>query len=126
MRRGTDPALKQVVRDIERAPFQHRSHGRARLLGDLELHGPASLLLDDDGTVLDLAAGGDVIYAQPDQVAGAQLAVDGQIEEREVAASMLELQAGSDGPYLLRLQCRLLAGEFTGGHTRRRRARRDR
>jgi hypothetical protein len=35
----------------------------------------------------------DVTYAQLDQVAGSKLAVDGEVEQREFAATVGELQA---------------------------------
>jgi len=46
----------------------------------------------------------------PDEVAGAQLAVYGEIEQREIANPSSDLQADTDGPDLVSFQRRLLAG----------------
>jgi len=53
-----------------------------------------------------------VAHPQLHQVAGAQLAVDAEIEEREFARSLLQLQAHPDGPDLLELERGLLAHQL--------------
>lgn len=51
----------------------------------------------------------DVVDAQSDPIASAQLAVDREVEEREFAGSMVELQSNANGPDLFQLQRGLLA-----------------
>ena len=50
--------------------------------------------------------------AQPDQIAAAQLAVDGQVEQGKVAQFAAELEPDPDGPDFLRLQRGFLAAQF--------------
>src|SRR4030095_14335178 len=54
-----------------------------RLFGDLELHRPQGLLLHDDRARADMTALEHIANVKPHQVAPAQLAVDGEIEQRE-------------------------------------------
>jgi hypothetical protein len=81
------------------------------LFGDFELHGPSSLLLDHGGTVSHLASYADVVDAKLHEVTAPQLAVDREIEQREIACSSLQLQPNADGPDLFRFQRALLVDE---------------
>jgi hypothetical protein len=56
---------------------------------------------------------GDINNPQPDQVAGAQFAVDGQIEKRKIAQSATNLKAHTDGPDFTSFQGRFLARDLT-------------
>jgi hypothetical protein len=56
-----------------------------RLLRQLELHGSASFPLHDDGACSDSSALGDITDTQRDKITAAQLAIDAEIEQREVA-----------------------------------------
>jgi hypothetical protein len=67
-------------------PVSDRCSG---LFGDFELDRSASFPLDHDGTVSHLAADANVVDLQPHKVAAPQLAVDGEIEQGEVALTML-------------------------------------
>jgi hypothetical protein len=58
------------------------------------------------------AAVRDIADAQRDQVAATQLAVDREVEEREVTEPLRQLQANPDRPDLADLQRRLRAGQF--------------
>jgi hypothetical protein len=87
-----------------------RGHRIARLLGDLELHWPLRLLLHDDCAGGDMAALDDIVYAKRDQIASAQLAINGEIEQCEISVLMIQLQSNPNGPDLLRLQWRLVKG----------------
>jgi len=49
-----------------------------------------------------------VLDAKADQIAAAQLAIDGEVEERKLPDSMFELQSNPDRPDLLQLQRGLL------------------
>jgi hypothetical protein len=44
-----------------------------------------------------------VVDAKPDQIAPPQLAVDGEVEQREFPGSMIQLQSNPDGPDLFQL-----------------------
>jgi hypothetical protein len=59
---------------------------------DLELDRPASLLLLDDGATCDLIAVRDVAHLQCHDIASSQLAVHAQIEQRQLARSLMLLQ----------------------------------
>jgi len=50
------------------------------LLGDLELHRPLGLLLHDNRAGGDVTALDHVVDTKPNQIAAAQLAVDGKVE----------------------------------------------
>ena len=84
-----------------------------RFLGDFELHRALGLLLHDRGATRDSQAVGNVPDTQLDQVACAQLAVNRQVEERQVAGAARQLQAHPDSPYFLQLERGLLANELS-------------
>src|SRR6266699_1872280 len=83
-----------------------------RFFGDLELHRPLGLLLHDDRTRGDMTALEHNANVKPHQIAPAQLAVDGEIEQREFPGSMIQLQSNPNGPDLLQLQRWLLADQL--------------
>ena len=95
--------------------MRRRDPGRdrvPRLLGDLKLHRSLGLLLHDDRRGSDPTALDHIVDAKPDQIAPAQLAVDGEVEQREFPGSMIQLQSNPDGPDLLQLQWGLLAEQL--------------
>jgi hypothetical protein len=49
------------------------------------------LLLNDCGAVPNRAASADVVNLQPHQITTSQLAIDGEIEQGEVALTVLQL-----------------------------------
>src|SRR6266853_3822706 len=65
--------------------------GLPGLLGDFEPDRNASLFLPDRGTINGVAMGGDVVDLERDDIAAAQLAVDGEIENRQVPGTSLDL-----------------------------------
>ena len=73
------------------------------LVGNLELHRPASLLLNDGRAIANSPASKHVIDPQSDEIAAPELAVDGEIEHREIAFSTLQLKPYPDCPDILRL-----------------------
>src|ERR1022692_13486 len=83
-----------------------------RLLGDLKLHRSLGLLLHDNRAGGDATALDHIMDAKPDQIAPAQLAVDGEVEQREFPGSMIQLQSNPDGPDLFQFQWRLLAEQL--------------
>lgn len=56
----------------------------AGLLGALELNGPSGLPPNDRGPVPSLSGGPDVVDPKPCEIAGPELAVDREVEERQV------------------------------------------
>jgi hypothetical protein len=87
-------------------------HGITRCRRDLELNGSLRLVLDYDGPRGDLVAVADVADPERHEVASAKLAVDAQVEERELAYSTLHLKTNSKGPYVLELERSLLTDEL--------------
>jgi hypothetical protein len=77
------------------------------------LNWPLGFPLHDDGSTSDLVCLGDIYNPQPDQVASAQLAVDGQIEKRKIAQSAMNLETHTDGPDFTSFQGWFLAGDLT-------------
>jgi hypothetical protein len=61
-------------------------------------------LLHDDRAGSNPTAPYDIVDAEPDQIASAQLAVDS-----EISVSMIQLKSNPDGPDFFQLQWRFLA-----------------
>src|SRR5262245_51309058 len=59
------------------------------------------LLLANCCPIDDIAMRGNILNPESDEIASAQLAVDGQIEHRQVAHSPLELELGPNAPDVL-------------------------
>ena len=83
-----------------------------RLLGDLKLHRSLGLLLHDYRAAGDMTTLDHIVDAKPDQITPAQLAIDGEVEQREFPGSLIQQQSNPDGPDLLQLQGRLLAEQL--------------
>jgi len=60
-------------------------NGQFGLLGDLELDRPTGLALPDRGSVEGVTAGRNIQYPKSNQVTPAQLAINRQVEEREIS-----------------------------------------
>src|SRR4051794_857533 len=84
-----------------------------RLLRDLELDWSPGLLLDHGPAVSHPATGAHVLDSYRDEIAAAQLAVDGEVEQGKVALSTLKLKPNPDCPDLLRLERALLPDQAT-------------
>jgi len=69
-----------------------------RLLGDLKLHGPLGLLLHHNRAGRDVTSLDHIVDVKPDQIAPAQLAVDGKVEQCAFPGLMIQLQLNPDGP----------------------------
>jgi hypothetical protein len=83
------------------------------LFGDLELDWPPIFLLDYLGAVLHSVPDAYVPHPEPHEVAAPQLAVDGEIEQREVAATPFKLEPDANYPDLLRSQRTFLTSKAT-------------
>ena len=112
VRIGAAPAGEQALAGAAARGPQVVVERVARHLGQLEADGPAGLALADSGAVDGVAVGRHVIDAQRDQIAAAQLAVDGEVEQRQVAGTPLQLQLRPDGPHVAGPQRRLGTGEL--------------
>jgi hypothetical protein len=86
-----------------------------RHLGQLEANWPTGLALPDIGAVDRVAVGRHIIDLESNEIAAAQLAVDGEIEERQVPHAPLQLQSGTDGPDMANPQWWLRAPELAFG-----------
>jgi len=75
----------------------------SRRFEELKLNGPASLLLNHGGSCADMASADEVADAKLDQIATAQLTVDGKVEQCSVPEAPLSVEPEPDGPHLLRL-----------------------
>jgi len=68
------------------------------LLGHLELHRPLRLLLHNNCASRDLTALNDVVDTQPNQIATTQLAIDGEVEKRQLSRSMIQPAGEFESP----------------------------
>ena len=97
------PAEQEFARFLAGGP-QVVVDGLPGLLGDFEPDRNARLFLPDGGAIDGVSMGRDVVDLESHDIAPAQLAVDGEIEHRQVSGSSLDLQLGPDRPNMLRSQ----------------------
>jgi hypothetical protein len=76
------------------------------------LNGTLGFLLHHDRSCGNAVAMRDIPNPQLDQVARSQLAIDGQIEQRQVSAVVGKLQSNPDSPDVLELERCLLTDEL--------------
>lgn len=81
---GIDPAWKGVVVDRPATPLKPGKQAGARIAHQFELDRPPGLLLDDHGAGSYLRTNDQSPDPDPDEIASAQLAVDGEIEQRPI------------------------------------------
>src|SRR5207342_1237529 len=112
VRRRRHPTRKEELLRLQAGGRDPVTDRLPRLFGDLELHRPLGLLLHDNRAWDDMATLEHIANVKSHQIARAQLAVDGEIEQREFAGAMIELQSNPDGPDLLQLQWWLLADQL--------------
>lgn len=79
------------------------------MFGDFKLHRSSGLALRDPRSRPHLVALHHVFDPQVDEIAAAQLAINGQIEERQVTHAVGNLKPDANGPNFAGLQRRLLA-----------------
>jgi hypothetical protein len=111
MRLIVDAARKDLKASICRARIQPVLQRTPGLFRDLELNRTAGLVLDDRCSISHATAGGDVVDPKAEEIAAAQLAVDGEIEHRQIAFATLNLKSDPNGPDLFRPKGTLLANE---------------
>src|SRR5580704_14758598 len=82
------------------------------LFGDLEPHRSSGLLLADSHSLNGVSVRGNVFDFESNDIATAQLAVDGEIEECQVAFAVCHLKFGADRPDMFWPQWRLGSGQL--------------
>jgi hypothetical protein len=98
---------------VQSFTFTSKIYRLARRLDQLELHGSLCLLLHYYRTISDTAAGNNVAYANLDNVASPQLAVDSEVEERTILKPALLIKPEANCPDLLRFERPLGAHDAT-------------
>src|SRR6516162_6858632 len=83
-----------------------------RLLGHLEPDRLTGLLLAHRRAIDGMSVRRHIFYLEADDVAASQLAIDGQIEHREIACSSLDLQVASNRPNVFGPKRRLRPCQF--------------
>jgi hypothetical protein len=87
-------------------------NGLPRLLRQFKPDGPTRLLLSYRRAIDRIPARCDVLDPKRDDIAAPQLAVDCEIEHRQIARPAAHLQSGTDRPNMFWPQRRLLADEL--------------
>ena len=82
--------------------------GFPRLVGQFELYRPMGLLLQNGGSTGYLVTVSDVRKLQFNQITGPELAIDGQVKQRQISRAISHLQADSYRPDFSELQRCLL------------------
>jgi len=93
---GLPATWEQALANLPAAHPEMVIHRLPRHFGQLKPNRPTGLALPDVGAVNRVAVGCHVIHEKSDEIAAAQLAVDGEIEERQVAHASLQLQPRTD------------------------------
>jgi len=91
---------------------QQQLHG-AKIACALEFRRPAGLLLPDDRSVYSISPRSNILDADADDIAASELAIDRQIEQRQITRSPCELELCSNCSHVFRPQRRLGANEIT-------------
>jgi hypothetical protein len=99
-----DPARENIVSEGAAAQLKPNEEAGPCRLKELKLDRSSGFLLHHDRPRPDLAATDDVADSNLDHVAPAQLAVDGEVEQRPVAQPALVIKPKAYGPDLAGLQ----------------------
>ena len=105
------PAREQEGAADHRRPIHPSRDQSSGVFRDFELNRAARLALDDRYAFADTIADNELGDPRTDEVAAPQLAVDGEIEQSEIAKVASEFEARTDRPDLFRQQRPFLAGE---------------
>ena len=97
---GSATACEQALAKLSTADPKVIVHRLPRHFGQLESNRAAGLPLPYVGAVNRVTIGRHVVDAESDEIAAAQFAIDGEIEQRQVAHAPLQLQSGPDGPHM--------------------------
>ncbi len=102
-----DPAQEQGLALMQVLLLQWASHNLVSLLHDLELNGPAGLPLHDSGSGPHPPIQGHIVDPERDQVTGAQLAVESEVEQGQIPDAMSDLEPDPNGPDFFDFESRL-------------------
>src|SRR5271170_5578249 len=111
MRLVAEAAWEEVLAVAQRGAGKPITDCCSGLFGNFKLDRSAGFLLDHGSAVPHLASAAYIVDPEPHEIAAPQLAIDGEIEQGEVASPPLKLEPDADGPDLLGLQRALLADE---------------
>ena len=111
MRLIVDAARETAGASICRSRAQPILQRGSSLFRDLELNRPTGLVLDDGRPGSHMAADGDIVNPKADEIAAKQLAVDSEVEQRQVPFAVLDLKSDANGLDLFRPKRALLADE---------------
>ena len=103
-----ESAGKEEVFRLQASLLDPRLQGIPGGRRDFELDRALGLVLQDDSSRLDLIPMAYVADLQSDEIAATQLAVDAQVEQRELAHPVLHLEADAERPDFLELERGLL------------------
>jgi hypothetical protein len=103
---------KQALPRLEAAAAKIVVERLPGLLSQFEPDGPSGLLLANVGPVDGVAVGRHVIDIEGNEITTTQLAVDGQIEHRQIAHTLCKLQIGPNCPDVTWSQWRFGAGDL--------------
>jgi len=109
---GFSTTLKQ---EALRSPLPHTEviiSCLTGLLRDFKPHRPARFLLTNGSPIYGITMWRDVFDFQGNYITAAKLAVDCDVEKRQVAHTMIQLQSGTYRPNMLWLQRRFLSKQF--------------
>ncbi len=98
MRRPTHPTREEELVTAQFGLLQPSRNSNSGRLGQFELDWPLCLALGHNGPGKNLAPMRDISDSQADKVATPKLAVDGEIEHREVADRVCVLKVNTDRP----------------------------
>jgi hypothetical protein len=106
-----EAAREQILSPYATETGRPISDSASGLLGDFETNRSAHLLLDYRCSIANPPARAYVVDFKTNEVAAPQLAVDGEIEHREITFAVLQLEPHPDRPHVLRLQRALLTDQ---------------
>lgn len=106
-----EAARPQMFRSDHQRVIEPGRNRFARSLGDLEANRFPGLALDDRGPLLDLAGRVNISNLEPHEITAPQFAVDGEVEQRQVADIGGDFEPDPDRPDMLWQQRSLLADD---------------
>lgn len=101
MARAVNATWKSIIVDGAATPLQPRKQAGADVRRELELDGPAGLLLDDNRPGSDLGTGNDIAYPDLNEISATQLAIESEIEKRPIANPCFAIEEKPHRPNLL-------------------------
>jgi hypothetical protein len=107
-----EPAGEDEVIRLQASLLDPRLQGIPGGRRDLELDRALGLVLQDDGARGNLVPMTNISDLQSDEIAPTQLAVDAQVEERELAHPVLHLETDTERPDVLELERGLLPDDL--------------